>query len=44
MQQKIKAEVKKEHEERLPEKIYSEKKSIGSYSTSKKQRSAHRLL
>lgn len=44
MQPKIKAEVKKEHQERLPERMHSEKKSIGSYSTSKKQRSAHRLL
>ena len=36
MKSKIKEEVKKEHEQRLPEKIYSEKKSISSYSTSKK--------
>ena len=40
MQPKIKAEVKREHEEhekheeRLPQRMHSEKKSVGSYSTS----------
>lgn len=39
MQSKIKAEANKEHEERASERMHSEKNSVSSYSTSKRQRS-----